>query len=308
MFACIALQSDTPYQKISAVIDRFEQNHSLCEAGSFVERVSALDVLELQLVDGVEQVNDGKLTQAEKVRLKQRAEALKQKWAAADERLFAHLLRSIRSSDLSAVQRCYKEAERQISRKADDDRLGYDEIDMLTNGLLEVASVPAEPEERDGDMIGYQPTPTRIILELIDKLHPTQADTFYDLGSGLGHVPILVNLLTGMRTRGIEIESAYFRYSMECLKKLGLSNVEFVNADVRSVDYDDGTIFYLYTPFQGEILRHVLGKLEAQSERRSIRICTYGPCTLQVGKQRWLQSIYQIGKQEGRVGIFASTC
>ncbi len=301
--------SDTlAYQKISAVIDRLGQNHILYEAGSFVDRMKALDVLELQMLDNIEPENDGKLTEAEKLRLKQRAEALKQKWADADERLFSQLLRSIRSNDLAVVKRCYAEAEQQISRKADDDLLGYDEIDMLTNGLLEVSSVPAEPEERDGDMIYYQPTPTRIIMKLIDKLHPTHEDTFYDLGSGLGHVPIVVNLLTGIRTKGIEIERAYCRYSLERLKKLGLSNVEFINADARNVDYHDGTIFYMYTPFRGEILRQVLSKLEALSERRPIRICTYGPCTLQVAKQNWLQPIYQTGKHEGSLGIFARTC
>jgi hypothetical protein len=309
VFKGFTLKSATyAFQKISAVIDRLGQNQILYEAGSFVARMKALDVLELQMLDDIEQVNDGKLTEAEKLRLKQRAETLKQKWADADERLFAHLLRSIRSNDLSAVKRYYEEVEQQISRKADDDLLGYDEIDMLTNGLLEIPSVPAEPEERDGDMIYYQPTPTRIILKLIDKLHPSHADIFYDLGSGLGHVPIVVNLLTGIRTRGIEIERSYVGYSIECLKKLGLSNVDFINADARNVDYCDGTIFYLYTPFQGEILRQVLRKLEAQSERRDIRICTYGPCTLQIGKQNWLQSIYQIGKQEGSLGIFARTC
>ena len=305
----MTLKSDTQvYHKISAVIDRLGQNKILCEPERFVERMKALDVLELQMLEDTEQVTDGHLTEAEILRLTRRAERLKQKWVDADERLFTHLLRSIRSNDLSVVRRCYKEAEQQISKKADADNLGYDEIDMLTSGLLEVGSVPAEPEERDGDMIYYQPTPTRIILKLIAELHLTLNDTFYDLGSGLGHVPLLINLLTGSKTRGIEIERSYFQYSIQRLKKLRLSNVEFLNADARNADYDDGTIFYLYTPFQGEILRQVLGKLEAQSERRDIRICTYGPCTLQVEKQSWLQPIYRTGKLEGSLAIFSRRC
>ena len=88
--------------------------------------------------------------------------------------------------------------------------------------------------------------------------------------------------------------------------KFTLSNVEFIHADARDADYADGTIFYLYTPFQGEMLRQVLGKLEAQAERRHIKVCTYGPCTLQVSKQNWLQSIYRAGRREGSLGIFGS--
>jgi hypothetical protein len=90
------------------------------------------------------------------------------------------------------------------------------------------------------------------------------------------------------------------------LNKLGLPYVEFIHADARQADYDDGTMFYLYTPFRGEMLRQVLRRLEAQAERRRIRVCTYGPCTLQAGEQNWLKPIYQAGQSEGSLGIFGS--
>jgi hypothetical protein len=37
----------------------------------------------------------------------------------------------------------------------------------------------------------------------------TQADVFFDLGSGLGQVPILVNLLSGAAAKGMEFEPVY---------------------------------------------------------------------------------------------------
>jgi hypothetical protein len=293
------------YQQISAVIDRLEQNRLLDVPENFIERMQAADVLELQLLDDIEQVNDTPLTDAEKSSLRRRAGALKQKLADANESLFSHLLHSIRSNDRSTIKQYFKSAAQQLSSSADDN-LGYDELDMLVNGLLEVAFVPAAAEARDAEMFFYQPTPARITLKLIDELHMTSDDVFYDLGSGLGHVPILVNVLTGITTRGIELEASYVRYAGECLKKLGLSNVEFIQADARDADYADGTVFYLYTPFQGEMLRQVLAKLTAQAERRHIKVCTYGPCTLQVSKQNWLQPIYRAGRQEGSLGIFGS--
>jgi hypothetical protein len=196
---------------------------------------------------------------------------------------------------------------RQTATNIDEENIGYDELDILLNGLMEVPIVPGEPEERDPDMVFYQPTPARIILKLIERLDMSADDVFYDLGSGLGHVPIAVNLLTGITTRGIEIEESYFRYSTECLKKLCLTDVDFMNVDAREASYDDGTIFYMYTPFQGEILRQILSKLESQSQRRQIKLCTYGPCTALISKQSWLQPIYQTGKAEGRFGLFSST-
>jgi len=294
------------YQEISAVIERLEQNQILYIEENFIERMKAIDILELQMLDDIEQVNNSTLTGAEKLRFMQRAEVLKLKLDGANERLFAHLLDRIRSNDWSTVKQYFKQAEQQISRRTDEDDVGYDEIDMLVNGLLEVGFVPQEPEERDADMLFYQPTPARIILKLVAELHATTDDIFYDLGSGIGHVPILVNLLTGIKTKGVELEESYIRYSDECLKKLGLPNVEFIKADARHADYQDGTIFYMYTPFQGALLQQVLMKLEAESKQRPIRVCAYGPCTLQVSKQKWLQPIYQTGKREGCLGIFRS--
>jgi Histone methylation protein DOT1 len=295
------------HQAISAALDRLERDQALFRPENFVERTRAMDVLELQMPEGVEQANDTELTDAEASRLRQRAEALRQRWAGANERLFAHLLASIRSNDHSTIRQYLREVERQVSRSAQEGDLGYDELDMLVNGLLEVASVPAEPEALEADMVAYQPTPARILLRLVDELRPTPDDTFYDLGSGLGHVPILVHLLAGIQTRGIELEASYIRYSNEWLKKLGLANVEVIQADARQADYADGTIFYLYTPFRGEMLRQVLGRLEAQAERRRITVCTYGPCTLEVSEARWLRAVYRAGQGEGCLGVFSSS-
>jgi hypothetical protein len=122
----------------------------------------------------------------------------------------------------------------------------------------------------------------------------------------LGHVPILITLLTGIQTKGVERDGAYVRYSEERLKKLKLSHVEFIHADVRDVDYSEGSVFYLYTPFRGALLQQVMSILAAQAKQRPIRVCAYGPVTLAVSQQNWLQPIYQTGKKETHLGIFQS--
>jgi hypothetical protein len=294
------------YQEINAAIEYLEQDERLCMADNFIERIKAIDFLELQMMNEPEQEHNGTATDAERLSLVQRAAALKQRLDDANETLFAHLLAGIQSNDRSTLKQYIAKAEQQTAAGADEGYLGYDEMDSLVTGLLDVAVVPEEPPQRDPDMIYYQPTPARIILKLINQLNLTRDDVFYDLGSGLGHVPILVNLLADIKTKGVELEESYFHYSTASLKKLRLSQVEFMNADARHVAYDDGTIFYMYTPFQGEVLRQVLEKLEAQSKQRQIRICTYGTCTLQVSKQNWLRSIYRTGTGEGSLSIFVS--
>jgi len=54
---------------------------------------------------------------------------------------------------------------------------------------------------RRQEMIAYRPTPAHAILELIKDANLCQDDVFCDLGSGLGHVVMLVALLSGARHR-----------------------------------------------------------------------------------------------------------
>jgi hypothetical protein len=75
----------------------------------------------------------------------------------------------------------------------------------------------------------------------------------------------------------------------ECARRLRLGRVQFLAQDVREADLSCGTVFYLYTPFKGSILTEVLGALRRESERRVIRICSFGPCTRVIAKEGWLE-------------------
>ena len=79
-----------------------------------------------------------------------------------------------------------------------------------------------------------------------------------------------------------------------------------MNLDARDADYSDGTIFFMYTPFTGRLLQEVLEKLEGESRKRTITICTYGPCTLQVSNQGWLRRIDQNTNHEYELAVFKS--
>lgn len=286
------------YQQISAALASLEQDERLCDEEHFIARVKAIDFLELH--DGF----DG--SDVETLSLNRRVSELKQQLDLVNQNLFTRVIESIRTGECSTFKGYLSDFEDQLPAETDKHYVGYNEIDSFVWGLLEVDLPPGELQELEPEMVFYQPSSTKTILKLIKVLETTDKDIFYDLGSGLGHVPILVNLLMGIRTKGVEIQEYYCRYSNECLSKLELSTVEFIHADARNAEYDDGTIFYLYTPFRGKVLRHVLGKLEEQSKQRQIRVCTYGPCTAEVAEVNWLELIYQAGKQEGALAIFRS--
>jgi precorrin-6B methylase 2 len=156
-------------------------------------------------------------------------------------------------------------------------------------------------------MVQYQPTPARVILELVEKSRLTSVDIFCDVGSGLGRVPILVNLLSGAAARGIEVQPAYCDYARACAAELNLPRVEFTNADARTADLSEGTVFYLYTPFTGGMLQEVLTRLQDAAHGRMIRLFTYGPCTPHVAGQGWLKHVGRRADHLDELAAFEST-
>ena len=173
--------------------------------------------------------------------------------------------------------------------------------------------MPEPAKELEPEMVFFQKTPARVIFELVELSHFTKDDVFFDIGAGLGQVALLVNLLAGVAVKGIEFEPAFCDFARGCAAGLNLSNVTFINVDARKADYSEGTIFFMFTPFTGEILQDVLAILRKESLVRRIRIITYGPCTAQVALQSWLhcaspgRAIGPDNNEMYQLGFFRST-
>ncbi len=295
-------------QEIQSDIDAIEKNETLNEEENFIDRAEAIDYIEFHIVDRITCMLRGGSQAEGLTRLRQRAESLKSRLEGIDEALFQEARASIRSGTYTreALWRWFSKHVEHISETRDRDDVGYDALDALVNGLLWIDVALEEIREKEPNMVFLQPTPARIVLELVEKSKITQADIFYDLGSGLGQVAILVGLLTGAKTRGVEFEPAYCDYAERCARELGLDHVEFINLDARDADYSDGTVFFMYTPFTGKLLQEVLEKLKHESRNRAIRICTYGPCTPYVSNQSWLRRMDRNANHAYELAVFES--
>jgi SAM-dependent methyltransferase len=183
---------------------------------------------------------------------------------------------------------------------------GYDALDALIDGVLNLNEIPAPTQTPERDMIHLEPTPVRVVLELVDRVAWQPEDVFYDLGSGLGQVPTLVHLLTGVRAVGVEIEPAYCRVARASAEALGLSGVSTVQADAREADYTPGTVFYFFTPFVRDMLQTVLDRLHDQTQGRPITVCSYGPCNPRVARQPWLRRLDPDPEHEFKLALFES--
>jgi hypothetical protein len=250
-----------------------------CES-NFADRLDVLDLIELYMLSPVEPAG----VDASVRRL---AEQLKNELEDIDARWF----KKLRDDIVGGVLRGDRWRAVMLGYAVDGGSAGYDSLDHFVNGVLANGDVPDAMLQREPGMVFYQKTPARVILELERLGRFTADDVFVDLGSGLGQVVILIGLLTEARCVGVEYEPAYHFYAEGCRGSLRLEHVRFVNADACSVAYDEGTVFYLYTPFEGRMLEDVLELLREQARERVIRVFTYGPCSRVVGSKGWLRCL-----------------
>lgn len=296
---------DSTIRSIRASIASVENHPDLYVEANFHDRAEALDFLEFA-IDRIEGLllQDGETETL--TNLCCYAENIRTRLEVVDEALFRRLRQEIASGNYTNTGLRERIAEYAGPATPESQaEEGYDALDALVNGLLLEDPAPVSPDQYKPEMIFYQPTPARIVLEMVERADFQPDDLFYDIGSGLGQVAILVHLLTGIRSKGVEIVPAYAEYARRCARRLNLSLVEFIAGDARTANYAEGTVFFLYTPFKGEILAQMLERLRQVSTQRQIRLCTYGPCTLQVARQNWLEPLDPNSAQVNRLALFS---
>jgi SAM-dependent methyltransferase len=240
--------------------------------------------------------------------LRQEADKIKAELEQIDNQLFYKLRMAIQTGSYKTqgfkrlIEGC---TDLDLSPNGQEE-IGYDNLDVFINGLLPGPALPAPVQTLEAEMVYYQKTPARLVFELVEQVRFSREDVFFDIGSGLGQVAMLVNLLAGIKVKGVEFEPAFCTYAGEVAAALNLPDVEFVNTDAREADYSDGTVFFMYTPFKGDMLLQVLARLKQQSLCRKITVITYGPCTPEVVLQDWLFPTEPVDGSIYKLAVFTS--
>ncbi|WP_329740839.1 hypothetical protein [Dyella sp. A6] len=276
-----------PMTPLDSTLAQLERDASLVLPARLKARTEALDWLERMFPEDIPHT-----------RLDARVQALRERLSAADAGLFHSLREAIRQGHgIAAMEPWLDET------PAGGD--GYDHADALVSGILQLEEPATPAVTLSPDMVFYQPTPARHIFSLLRQLRLAPDDVLVDIGSGLGHVPLLAAILTPARSIGIELEPAYVACARHAADALALRRVRFDAVDARAANYAEGNVFYLYTPFRGSVLRAVLDTLHECSTRRDIRVCTYGPCTATVAGETWLTPLDSRVSSD-QVAIFTS--
>ena len=295
-------------QEIQADLRSIAQQEAPWVEANFVERIDALDALSWRILERIENVQYVHGYNAELASAYHRATQLWQRLEAVNAQLFCRLREQLVASPAPGptLRQLCETYVGSVTHAPTWQDLDADYLDIFVNGILGIDGLPEETQNLQPGMIGYHPTPARVIFALIEHAHLSAGEVFYDLGAGIGRVVLLVGLLTTAHVKGVEFEPAYCAYAQQRAASLHLSRATFLNVDARRAEYADGTVFFLYTPFTGRILQAVLAQLEAVARTHPITLATYGACTRDVAQQHWVQPTVQRTFAHDTLTLFSS--
>ncbi len=289
------LRHQFPIESLHGVLSGPHADSSLVELDELRERLDILDALDAGFGAVDSETVSETVGEYATGRVHLRAQAIRSRLEAMN----ANLYRSIRSQIIrgSRLHPLLRWIQAAASNEEDgspvpdpDPGPAYDWRDELLSGVLQLREPSKASAHLEREMVFYQPTPVRHILRLIELTALSEGDVLVDLGSGLGHVPLLASILTGAQSIGIEVEAAYVASAQECAQALCQSRVRFIHEDARTADLSAGTVFYLYSPFTGSITGYCTAQVAKQGTNRPIKICAFGPCTCALAKQRLANS------------------
>lgn len=149
------------------------------------------------------------------------------------------------------------------------------ERDAWVDAVLGIAEVPDDEPGLPRESVPYLPCGVEEIVAMVDEAPVGATDEFVDLGAGLGRVSMLVHLLTGAPARGIELQASLVRLGRGLCERLSLPGVELTEGDATAAALD-GSVFFFYAPFSGEMLSRALDRVRQVALRRPIVIGAVG--------------------------------
>jgi len=147
--------------------------------------------------------------------------------------------------------------------------------DACVDGAFGLDEIPADGPALPSGCVPYLPCPVDTLLRIVAHAPVRAADVFIDVGSGLGRAAALVNLLTGARVVGLEVQPSLVAAARALATRLRLPDVSFVEGDAADLApaLADGSVFLLYCPFSGDRLEKFLSCLAPIARTRTIHIC-----------------------------------
>jgi hypothetical protein len=168
--------------------------------------------------------------------------------------------------------------------------LPFGDRDVWVDELLGLPELPDDRPALPPGAVPYLPCGVDAIVRAIQEAPVRADDVFVDLGAGLGRPAVLAHLLSGARAVGVELQPHLVAEARGTASRLGLDGVTFLAGDAASgeiAEAEEGTVFFIYSSFNGATLTRVLRRLEGIATRRPIVLCAVD---FEVHDQPWLRA------------------
>lgn len=141
------------------------------------------------------------------------------------------------------------------------------------------------------EMLGYQPTPIKVIQQILKNMPLWSDDIFYDIWSWFWRTGFFCEIYSWLQNKSVEYNERHCSFWNWIINRLKLKKSDIINKDAKEVDYSDGTIFYIFNSFVGDLFDNVMHKLEHVAKQKKIIIC--GFYTPKINESDWLKCIYK---------------
>lgn len=156
----------------------------------------------------------------------------------------------------------------------------HDGSAKTTDSILERAlRIAPGDEDRDGALpallqrFGNQNfsffggTPFHEIREIFRAINPQPHEVFCDAGAGYGHVVFYGACVAACRFRAVEILPVRCAAMRRTAQRLGLTNVDVVEGDALTQNYDNVSYLLLNSPFFPDVAGQFIDKLKMSRNR-----------------------------------------
>lgn len=171
------------------------------------------------------------------------------------------------------------------------------ERDHFVEEVLGIAYPPLDETVPGPELIPYLPSGYDEIMHAFAGTQLAASDALLDIGSGLGKVVMLAELLFGARTTGLELDAVLHRIATQAAASLGLGSA-FLCGDARTAPLPGADVVFMYLPFTGSVLEAVMARVLALRPRHVcagvLEITRYPELRAVGAAQSWLQ-VYAVG-------------
>lgn len=118
-------------------------------------------------------------------------------------------------------------------------------------------------QRRSKEIHLYGETPLTSLDQIAKESGLHSTDHLFELGSGRGRGAFFLALSTGCRVTAIEWIPAFTAQAKAIQKRFSCSNMTFICADMREVDFTGATVIYLYgTCLEDEVITHLIASFK----------------------------------------------